>query len=136
MGSLRWFPFGKALCHFVSLVQPAAICASSFTLVAICSERYLSILRPLHPRLQNWPALVILIWVSSLVVVIPDVLFTKYQVPNGDPSGKPQCYKEQNEDDVAETIYDAAMLLVQYLVPVLVMAYTNGMIAFTLWKKR
>ena len=61
--SLRWFPFGKALCHFVrlfktfmnsgganndhnedfnisSLVQPAAICASSFTLVAICSERW------------------------------------------------------------------------------------------------
>ena len=74
----------------------------------------------------------ILIWVSSLVVVIPDVLFTKYQVlvmrielnqipkikrkvPNGDPSGKPQCYKEQREDNVAETIYDAAMLLVQVL---------------------
>ena len=72
----------------------------------------------------------ILIWVSSLVVVIPDVLFTKYQVlvlriiiklkikrkvPDGDPSGKPQCYKEQREDDVAETIYDAAMLLVQVL---------------------
>ena len=27
-------------------------------------------------------------------------------------------------------------LMLQYLVPVLVMAYTNGMIAFTLWKKR
>ena len=85
-------------------------------------------------------------------------------MPEGDPRGKPQCYKEQKEEDVFETIYDAAMLLVQvaieiiqlginssiyagfasdtdaymlqYLVPVLVMAYTNGMIAFTLWKKR
>ena len=76
--SLRWFPFGRAMCHIIrcgrlfakgddndgdddagddddgdgdgdgddddddgvfSVVQPAAICASSFTLVAICSER-------------------------------------------------------------------------------------------------
>ena len=72
--SLRWFPFGRAMCHIIrcerlfakgddndddddddddedddddddggdgvfSIVQPAAICASSFTLVAICSER-------------------------------------------------------------------------------------------------
>ena len=29
-----------------------------------------------------------------------------------------------------------ALYAAQYLVPVLVMAYTNGMIAFTLWKKR
>jgi len=134
--SLRWFPFGRAMCHIISIVQPAAICASSFTLVAICSERYLSILRPLRPRLQNWPAVVILVWVASLVVVIPDVLFTNYKVPEGDPRGKPQCYKEQREEDLLETIYDAAILLLQYLVPVLVMAYTNGMIAFTLWKKR
>ena len=54
--------------------------------------RYLSILRPLRPRLQNWPvrlsfefdsylkAIVTLVWVSSMVVVIPDVLFTKYKV--------------------------------------------------------
>ena len=28
------------------------------------------------------------------------------------------------------------IFMLQYLVPVLVMAYTNGMIAFTLWKKR
>ena len=31
---------------------------------------------------------------------------------------------------------DAYIFMLQYLVPVLVMAYTNGMIAFTLWKKR
>ena len=85
-------------------------------------------------------------------------------MPDDDPEGNPQCYKEQKEDDVVETVYDATMLLVQvlriiqylwtktlncnqradlymfllhqYLVPVLVMAYTNGMIAYTLWKKR
>ena len=76
-------------------------------------------------------------------------------MPEGDPRGRPQCYKEQREEDLLETTYDAVMLLVQvltqiiqlgsnstlmlmlqYLVPVLVMAYTNGMIAFTLWKKR
>ena len=82
-------------------------------------------------------------------------------MPEGDPRGRPQCYKEQREEDLLETTYDAVMLLaqvlttiiqlgsnfifmlalmltlmLQYLVPVLVMAYTNGMIAFTLWKKR
>ena len=87
-------------------------------------------------------------------------------MPDDDPEGNPQCFKEQKEDDMIETVYDASMLLVQvlriiyiqyswienqnwnervdwymflahqYLVPVLVMAYTNGMIAYTLWKKR
>ena len=89
-----------------------------------------------------------------------------HKVPDDDPEGNPQCFKEQKEDDMIETVYDASMLLVQvlriiyiqyswienqnwnervdwymflahqYLVPVLVMAYTNGMIAYTLWKKR
>ena len=34
-------------------------------------------------------------------------------MPEGDPRGKPQCYKEQREEDLLETIYDAAILLLQ-----------------------
>ena len=40
-------------------------------------------------------------------------------MPEGDHRGKPQCYKEQKEGDVFETIYDAAILLVQVAIEII-----------------
>ena len=66
---------------------------------------------------------------------IPDVLMVKYSVPDGDKN--PQCYKETKGTLKGnhEMLYDLSVLTLQYIGPVLIMAYSYGMIAVTIWRK-
>lgn len=132
--SLQWFPFGSSVCYIITFLQPVAIFTSSFTLVIITLERYLSIIHPLRRRLQNWKLLILMTWTGGCLVSLPDVFLVKYQVPEGED--KPQCYKEADEEKSSmEMWYDLSVLTIQYIGPVLIMVYSYSMIAFTIWRK-
>jgi len=132
--TVHWFPFGAPACYIITFLQPVAIFTSSFTLVIITMERYLTIIHPLRRRLQNWKLLISSTWILGCLVSIPDVLLVKYEIPQGDEH--PQCYKEtKGMKGSLEMIYDLSVLTVQYLGPVLIMVYSYGMIALTIWKK-
>ena len=65
---------------------------------------------------------------------VPDVFLIKYEIPEG--TKRPQCYKEtKGIKGHLETLYDLTVLGIQYVGPVLIMAYSYGMIAITIWRK-
>ena len=73
-------------------------------------------------------------WILGCLVSIPDVLLVKYEIPPGDKH--PQCYKEtKGMKGSLEVLYDLSVLTIQYIGPVLIMVYSYGMIAHTIWRK-
>jgi hypothetical protein len=58
----------------------------------------------------------------------------KYEIPPGDEH--PHCYKEtKGVKGSLEVLYDLSVLTIQYIGPVLIMVYSYGMIAHTIWRK-
>lgn len=63
----------------------------------------------------------------------PDVLLVKYEVPPGNKH--PQCYKDtRGMKGSLEMVYDLTVLTIQYIGPVIIMAYSYSMIALTIWR--
>ena len=91
-------------------------------------------MHPLRRRLQNSKLLISSTWILGCLVSIPDVLLVKYEIPPGNEH--PQCYKEtKSMKGSLEVLYDLSVLTIQYIAPVLIMVYSYGMIALTIWRK-
>lgn len=47
------WPFGTAFCKVSNFIAIVSVAASVFTLMAICIDRYMAIMRPLRPRMSR-----------------------------------------------------------------------------------
>ncbi|XP_073843385.1 short neuropeptide F receptor [Musca autumnalis] len=74
----RW-AFGRTLCHLVSFAQGCSIYISTLTLTSIAIDRYFVIIYPFHPRMKmsTCIAIVISIWVISLLATLPYGMYVK-----------------------------------------------------------
>ncbi|KAL3189682.1 hypothetical protein MRX96_021148 [Rhipicephalus microplus] len=134
------WPFGTAYCKVSNFIAIVSVAASVFTLMAICIDRYMAIMRPLRPRMSRATTLniAIWIWVASSLLSLPNILYstTKAEIfANGD--SRIICYIFWPDGDTTEShdeyVYNVVILIVTYMIPVTSMAFTYFRVGRELW---
>ncbi|XP_067885026.1 neuromedin-K receptor-like [Heterodontus francisci] len=121
-----WY-FGETYCRFHNFFPIAAVFASIYSMVAIAVDRYMAIIHPLQPRLSATATKVVIVSIWSLAVIL----------------AFPQCYYSVIKQHPGRIlclfnwpgvfIYQIAVLVLVYLLPLVVMAITYTIIGITLW---
>lgn len=131
------WPFGYMLCPVVTFLQVVTVFMSSFTLVAISLDRYSAIVHPLKPKMTKQQAFIVIsaIWIFSIAIPIPTAVKSKVHQYVND-SEAPYFCEEIWENVVEQSVYNAALLLVQYFIPLMILVFTYGRIILELWVKK
>ncbi|XP_052071115.1 cholecystokinin receptor type A-like [Mytilus californianus] len=139
---------GEALCKFTNYIQGCTIISSIFTLLAIAVDRYFVICRAKisqqRHRQKTAIIAVIAVWIVSMLIVIPHLLYQKLQIRlkistiNGllfFDGIRYICVEEFPSYPVinAQRLYSLIQYIGCYLIPVVIMAFTYGRIGHRLW---
>ncbi|XP_031829058.1 RYamide receptor isoform X2 [Nomia melanderi] len=120
--------------------QPAvSVLVSAYTLVAISIDRYIAIMWPLKPKLSKRQALflILAVWMLATAISSPIAVVSKLTQPTIQhivcehyvceevwPSAENRYY------------YSIALLILQYVIPIMVLMFTYTSIAVVVWGKR
>ncbi|XP_037084316.1 RYamide receptor-like [Pollicipes pollicipes] len=99
-----FWPFGDALCRGVSFAQAVSVFVSAYTLVAISADRYTAIVHPLVSREAERH-------------------FAMHE----------HCVCQEVWEGNGRRYYTVVVMLLQYFLPVTVLAVTYGRIALEVW---
>ncbi|ESO87467.1 hypothetical protein LOTGIDRAFT_72476, partial [Lottia gigantea] len=134
---LNYWPFGDILCPIVTFLQTAAVFLSCFTLVAISIDRYVAIIYPLRQKLSKKQASVIIgcVWFCSFIIPLPTALYSKAHKYVDYPTA-PEFCEEIWSNGTARYTYSVSILLLQYFIPLLVLAFTYGRITYVMCIKK
>ncbi|XP_071808778.1 tachykinin-like peptides receptor 99D [Asterias amurensis] len=126
---MTW-PFGPVMCKAVSFFQSVSVSVSIFTLVAISMERYMAIIHPLRPRLGSTGTLLVIgfIWISSGALGLPTAIYTSVYVENGIT----YCSEEWDQ----RGNYSFATMVLQYFLPLAVLAMAYSRIGIRIWARK
>ncbi|XP_052266981.1 gastrin/cholecystokinin type B receptor-like [Dreissena polymorpha] len=134
--------FGGFACKLVPFFMTFSVACSSLTLCSIAMDRYIAIVHPHKLKcLQNpTPAgiFLVLIWVVSLVCSVPNAVFYTLvmvdckKTPEGDDMF--QCVWPENEYKVPLELW--MTLVVLFIVPLVIMSTTYGLIGYQLWFRK
>ncbi|XP_059097322.1 RYamide receptor-like isoform X2 [Tigriopus californicus] len=129
---LGYWPFGWFMCICFSYFQGISILVSSFSLVVISFERYMSILHPLKPVIPRAGSLYVIVgvWLVSLAASIPLIIQTKHvEIEMG-------VWVCSADVDLFFHISSVLFTIIQYFLPVVLMTYFYSMVAKTIWSRR
>ncbi|XP_055026947.2 substance-K receptor [Misgurnus anguillicaudatus] len=127
-----WY-FGLGYCKFQNFFPITAMFSSIYSMAAIAVDRYMAIIHPLKPRLSSTTTKVLigLIWAVAFALAFPQCYYasTKFFFPRtvcmvewpGDYGGKHQLS------------YQIAVIILNYLLPLLVMLVTYSLVGRRLW---
>lgn len=126
---MTW-PFGTIMCHLVYYVQNVSVSVSIFTLVAIGLDRYVAIIYPLKPRMTGTETVMIIlvIWTVSCLFALPAALFTSIE------EGEGYVYCTENWSHTH--LYSLLCMMVQYFVPLAILAVVYFRIGIRIWGRQ
>ncbi|XP_049538173.1 RYamide receptor-like [Anopheles darlingi] len=139
---LQYWPFGPLLCHLVNYLQAVSVLVSAYTLVAVSVDRYRAIMAPLRGWSRRRGAtakrraglLLGAVWTGAAVTAAPIALHSTLVQPS---DWHAHCHQsictEVWPDARADRAYSLALLLLQFLVPLVALVYTYGRIGWRLW---
>ncbi|XP_078046311.1 RYamide receptor [Augochlora pura] len=136
---LQYWPFGSQLCPVVYFLQAVSVLVSAYTLVIISIDRYRAIMWPLKPKLNKRQAkfFIMVVWLLALAISSPIAIVTKLTQPS---IRHIQCdhYICQEVWPSTENryYYSVALMILQYVVPIMVLVFTYTSIAVMVWGKR
>ncbi|EDO37219.1 predicted protein, partial [Nematostella vectensis] len=112
---LRTLPATVFTCHFVKPLMTVSFLVSIFTLTSMAVYRCRVILNPFRPEMKDFWAFILvgLIWLSSFIVMVPMMVVTK--------PFKSGC-KEKWPSFTHRKAYTAALFVIQYLLPLMLIA--------------
>lgn len=121
---------GRFMCHLVYFILPTSQSVSIGVLLAITADRYRAIVFPVKARLARKTVfqIIVVIWVVSVATALPFIFVIKL-VDNG----VLHCEEKWPSDTLLE-VYWVSMFVIQYLVPLCVIAVLAGITAYTLKK--
>nr|AYA73846.1 orexin receptor-1 [Branchiostoma japonicum] len=130
-----WF-FGETMCKIIPYLQMVSVSVSVLTLCAIAVERWYAIVHPLKFKSTNARArtIICLIWVVSLSIMAP--LIPMYKTNRTMPAEKTDLMMVCDEhwpDPIYGKIYHAAIVMVLFGVPIVLMMVSYCMIVWKLW---
>lgn len=115
----RGWVFGPHMCHFVTVMQSAAVYAAVLSLMAIAVDRYIVVAYPIRKRggCQFCWGLVVLIWLSSLALSTPTALHTVYVDLRAAGLQMAVCEEFWDGQEKGRLIYSSFILFFSYFVP-------------------
>ncbi|CAG0919366.1 unnamed protein product [Notodromas monacha] len=145
---LRHWPFGGALCKAINYSQAVSVFVSSYTLVAISADRYVAIVYPLRPRMTFLHAkgIIACVWTVALLTALPIPLVSALDQPE-ELHRRCGLYICQElwpgqegpwrlDGDTQKYYYSMALMVFQYLIPLLALLLTYARIALVVWGGR
>ncbi|XP_066273532.1 orexin/Hypocretin receptor type 1-like isoform X1 [Branchiostoma lanceolatum] len=130
-----WF-FGETMCKIIPYLQMVSVSVSVLTLCAIAVERWYAIVHPLKFKSTNARArtIICLIWVVSLSIMAP--LIPMYKTSRTLPAEITDLMTVCDEhwpDPIYGKIYHAAIVMVLFGIPIVLMMVSYCMIVWKLW---
>ncbi|XP_034015629.1 prolactin releasing hormone 2 receptor [Thalassophryne amazonica] len=115
----RGWIFGPQMCHFVTMMQCAAVYAAVLSLMAIAVDRYIVVAYPIRKRAgcQFCCGLVVLIWLLSLALSMPTALHTVYLDLRAAGLQMAICEEFWDGQEHGRLIYSCFILFFSYFVP-------------------
>ncbi|TKS86605.1 Prolactin-releasing peptide receptor [Collichthys lucidus] len=130
----RGWVFGPYMCHFVTVMQSAAVFAAVLSLMAIAVDRYVVVAYPIRKRAgcQFCLGLVTLIWLSSLALSTPTALHTVYLDLQAAGLQMAVCEEFWDGQEQSRLIYSCFILLFSYFVPLFAVSISYCAISYQL----
>ncbi|XP_033736773.1 allatostatin-A receptor-like [Pecten maximus] len=126
---------GAFLCKAYVYVQNVSVICSVMTLTVMSVERFMAILFPLRARylctMRHARIVILCIWFQALVMAIP-VLFGQKHIMVGSTRKAYWCRIDFVEPEHHQT-YELYMLVIIFVIPVGVMAFTYTWICVEIW---
>ncbi|XP_034714729.1 prolactin releasing hormone 2 receptor [Etheostoma cragini] len=115
----RGWVFGPHMCHFVTVMQSAAVYAAVLSLMAIAVDRYVVVAYPIRKRAgcQFCWGLVVLIWLSSLALSTPTALHTVHLDLRAAGLQMTVCEEFWDGQERGRLIYSCFILFFSYFLP-------------------
>ncbi|XP_029316849.1 prolactin releasing hormone 2 receptor [Cottoperca gobio] len=130
----RGWVFGPFMCHFVTIMQSAAVYAAVLSLMAIAVDRYVVVAYPIRKRAgcQFCWGLVILIWLSSLALSTPTALHTMHLDLRAAGLQMAVCEEFWDGQERGRLIYSCFILFFSYFVPLAAVSISYCAISYRL----
>ncbi|CAG0897849.1 unnamed protein product [Darwinula stevensoni] len=134
---LQYWPFGWEMCGIVSFSQAVSVFVSAYTMVAISVDRYLAIIYPLKPRMTRLQAMVIVggVWFVAVATAMPIAIVSKLVKPDDlwyQVCDRYVCMEDWG-DQLQSFYYTLALMILQYVIPLLTLLVTYTRIAIVIW---
>lgn len=130
----RGWIFGAHMCHFVTVMQSAAVYAAVLSLMAIAVDRYIVVAYPIRKRvgcLFCW-GLVVIIWLSALVLSLPTALHIVYLDLQATGLEMAVCEEFWDGQERGRLIYSCFVLFFSYFVPLAAVSISYCAISYHL----
>ncbi|XP_047467496.1 prolactin releasing hormone 2 receptor [Mugil cephalus] len=133
----RGWVFGYHMCHFVSVMQSAAVYAAVLSLMAIAVDRYVVVAYPIRRRAgcQFCWGLVVMIWLSSLALSTPTALHTVYLDLRAAGLQMAVCEEFWDGQERERLVYSCFILFFSYFVPLAAVSISYCAISYRLKQK-
>ncbi|XP_077984682.1 prokineticin receptor 1-like [Glandiceps talaboti] len=138
---MRGWPFSENICIAAAYINRMSLYVSTNSLLVIAIDRYVVIVTmvKLAPRTRAITAAtaIVLIWIISSVVVTPTALFT--EVRPFYENGKTFHFCGEfwpHREITALKVYDMFILVVEFIIPLAIMAFCYAGISLKLWKHK
>uniref|UniRef100_A0A665VTY8 Prolactin releasing hormone receptor n=1 Tax=Echeneis naucrates TaxID=173247 RepID=A0A665VTY8_ECHNA len=130
----RGWIFGSYMCHFVTVMQSAAVFAAVLSLMAIAVDRYVVVAYPIRKRAgcQFCWCLVVFIWLSSLALSTPTALHTVYLDLQAAGMQMAVCEEFWDGQERGRLIYSCFILFFSYFVPLAAVSISYCAISYQL----
>ncbi|XP_042357334.1 prolactin releasing hormone 2 receptor [Plectropomus leopardus] len=130
----RGWVFGPHMCHFVTVMQSAAVYAAVLSLMAIAVDRYVVVAYPIRKRAgcQFCWGLVVLIWLSSLALSTPTALHTVHLDLRAAGLQMVVCEEFWDGQEHGRLIYSCFILFFSYFVPLAAVSISYCAISYQL----
>ncbi|XP_051247959.1 prolactin releasing hormone 2 receptor [Dicentrarchus labrax] len=130
----RGWVFGPHMCHFVTVMQSAAVYAAVLSLMAIAVDRYVVVAYPIRKRAgcQFCCGLVALIWLSSLALSTPTALHTVYLDLRAAGLQMAVCEEFWDGQERGRLIYSCFILFFSYFLPLAAVSISYCAISYQL----
>ncbi|XP_054469249.1 prolactin releasing hormone 2 receptor [Anoplopoma fimbria] len=130
----RGWVFGPHMCHFVTVMQSAAVYAACLSLMAIAVDRYVVVAYPIRKRAggQFCCGLVVLIWLSSLALSTPTAVHTVHLDLRAAGLQMAVCEEFWDGQEQKRLIYSCFILFFSYVVPLAAVSISYCAISYQL----
>ena len=139
----EWLPdtIGDITCKTVFYIgYHVTIVASIFSLTLMSVDRYLGVAYPLHrfPHFRRAKVLTAVIWLTSMIVMIPAAVLWKIEKPNPDKDAM-YCqpafgqFEDFADNKTVMKFFYTYLFIVCYIIPLFVISVLYGLVCRKLW---
>ena len=143
---LQYWPFGSFACVFFNYMQTVSVTLTIYILIWITFDKYWAFVNPFKLRMSISVCkyLIFISWLFSFIVSSPIALTTKLIYTSKNISNitvidydRPNCVEQWPEKLFAVSeFYNIGLLLIQYLIPLVILAYCYIRIYFALMRPK